>query len=289
MKKIGGGGPGYTAGLPNEADGTITDNDGTPSVAVVATDASGAEQGSDPIVFTVTRTVNLFRQIVVTLAWSGTATLTTDYTVTVVGGTLSSNKLQLTLASGVDTATITLTPVDDSTVESTETAILTLSSGTGYVVGSPASATGSIVDNDTPAVATVVATDASGSEQGQDPIDFTRSPAHGEHDQAQLVFNLTWSGTATFAGNRLYRLGDRQRGSAVGERKPADAQLRRLLGAPAGHADRRHHRGVDRDRHPHARLGHGLHGREPVERHRVDHRQRHARRRDGGRQRRGRS
>ena len=57
----------------------------------------------------------------VTLARSGTSTLTTDYVVTATGGTLSANKLQLTLADGVASATVTATPVDDATAESTET------------------------------------------------------------------------------------------------------------------------------------------------------------------------
>ena len=190
------GGTGYTPGNPSTASGTITDNDGTPRVSVGATDASGAEQGSDPIVFTVTRDTNLFPQITITLGWSGTATSNTDYAVTVTGGTLSSNKLQLTLAAGVASATITLTPVDDSVIESTETAILTLGSGTGYVVGSPASATGTIADNDATASVTVVATDAQGAEQNRDPIDFTVTRTL--NTIKQLVFNLTWSGTATF-------------------------------------------------------------------------------------------
>ena len=189
-------GNGYTVGTPSIATGSITDNDGVPSVSIAATDASGAEQGSDPVVFTVTRSVNLFSAITVGLGWSGTATRGTDYTVSVTGGTLSANQLQLTLNSGIATATITLTPVDDTTIESTETAILTLNSGTGYTVGAPASATGSIADNDALAVVTVSATKASGAEQGSDPIDFTVTRT--TNTIKQLVFNLTWSGTATF-------------------------------------------------------------------------------------------
>ena len=79
----------------------------------------------------------------------------TDYIVTATGGTLSANKLQLTLADGVTSATVTATPVDDTTVEGTETVILTLSAGTGYVVGTPSSASGSITDNDAPPPPTI--------------------------------------------------------------------------------------------------------------------------------------
>jgi len=73
-------GSGYNVGSPSAASGTITDND-TPVVSVVATDAAGAEQASDPIVFTLTRGGSSSTSITVNLVWSGTAVLTTDYTV----------------------------------------------------------------------------------------------------------------------------------------------------------------------------------------------------------------
>ena len=59
---------------------------------------SGAEQGSDPISFTITRTGNLWSNVVVNLGWSGTATLGADYAVSATGGTLSANGTTLTLA-----------------------------------------------------------------------------------------------------------------------------------------------------------------------------------------------
>ena len=45
---------------------------------------------------------------------------------------------------------ITLTPIDDATVETNETVILTLSANAAYTVGSPSSATITIADNDPP-------------------------------------------------------------------------------------------------------------------------------------------
>ena len=99
------------------------------------------------------------------------------------GGTL--NGTQLTLAAGATSATVTVTPVDDSAFEGAETVTLTLASGTGYTVGSPASASGTIADNDAaPTVSvsiadndaaptvSVSATDANGAEQASDPITF---------------------------------------------------------------------------------------------------------------------
>ncbi len=64
------------------------------------------------------------------------------------GATLSANGLQLTLAAGVASAILTVTPVDDSAFEPSETVILTLGNGTGYTRGTPTTATGTIADNE---------------------------------------------------------------------------------------------------------------------------------------------
>jgi len=189
-----GSGTGYNVGSPSSASGLIADNDAVPAVSIAATDASGAEQGSDSIVLTITRT-NSFKQIVVNLTRTGTAAFGTDYAVAVSGGTLSANGLQLTLAAGVDSATLTLTPVDDAVVEATETVTVTIGVGTGYSVATPSSATGSIVDNDN-AVVTVNATDVSGSEQGPDPIVFAVSRTGSV--ASTIAIALTWSGTAAY-------------------------------------------------------------------------------------------
>ena len=118
-------GAGYTVGAAGSATGTIADNDIGVSVAV--TDGVGAEQGLDPLVFTVTRTGVATGTTNVTLAWSGSATLTTDYTVGVSGATISANRLTLTFGPGQTVATVTLTPVDDTANEPQENVILTLS------------------------------------------------------------------------------------------------------------------------------------------------------------------
>src|SRR5262249_53353217 len=154
-----------------------------------------SEQLQDQIVFAVSRTANTINQTVVNLTWSGTATLGTDYNVSATGGTLLTNNSQLRLDPGSTGGTITVTPDDDSTGEAAEGVTLTLASGTGYTVGTPASASGSIADNDgTPSVS-VAATDSTGGEQNQDPITFTVTRT--VNPNTQIAVNLTWSGTAT--------------------------------------------------------------------------------------------
>ena len=171
---------------------TIANDDGPagPVVTVAATDAAGAEQASDPIVFSLTRSGSTSSALAVAVAWSGSATLGGDYTVTVTGGTLSGNTL--TFASGSATATVTVKPVDDAVVEGAESVSLTLGLGAGYTVGAPGTASGSIADNDT--AVSVAATDSAGAEQLKDPIVFTVTRT-GIVSGSTIV-GLGWSGTA---------------------------------------------------------------------------------------------
>jgi hypothetical protein len=147
-------GAGYTVGAPASASGTITDNDVAPSISAAVVDGSGSETSSDPITFTVTRSGSTTGTTTVNLTWTGTATRITDYAVAVAGAnvTLSADYLTLTFQPGGTTATLTLTPVDDAVVEGSESVTMTIAAGTGYTVGAPASAAGTIADNDTPSI-----------------------------------------------------------------------------------------------------------------------------------------
>ncbi|MEO5609685.1 MAG: Calx-beta domain-containing protein, partial [Ornithinibacter sp.] len=118
-----------------------------PTVTIAVTDAAGAESGSDPIVFTATRTGSTTSSLAVTVGWGGTAS-GADYSVSVTGGTLVGSVL--TIAAGSSTATITVRPVDDTTAEPTETATLTLFAGVGYTTTGTTTVSGSIADNDAP-------------------------------------------------------------------------------------------------------------------------------------------
>ncbi|MEJ0035082.1 MAG: S8 family serine peptidase [Gammaproteobacteria bacterium] len=112
----------------------------SPSVTLTASDANAAEASADPGVFTVSRSGSTATALTVNLAYAGTATNGTDY------ATLPATVI---VPAGSASATITVTPVDDSAVEGSETVIATLQTGTGYEVGSPSSATVTIADNDT--------------------------------------------------------------------------------------------------------------------------------------------
>ena len=110
----------------------------SPAVTISATDDSAAEQNQDQGTFTVSRTTTS-GDLSVLYSVSGTAS-SDDYTQTLSGS--------VTIADGSSTATIIITPVDDSSVESSEAVILTLAAGTGYTVGTSSAATVTIADND---------------------------------------------------------------------------------------------------------------------------------------------
>src|SRR5439155_21015776 len=104
----------------------------------------------------------------------------------------------VTIPAGAASATVTVTPIDDAEAEGDETVVLTLTADAAYDVGSPNSATITIHDNDQPsserATVVVAASDASASEQGPDPGEFTFTRT-GDTSFA-LTVNYTLGGTA---------------------------------------------------------------------------------------------
>ncbi|NCT44034.1 MAG: hypothetical protein GPJ35_12020, partial [Microcystis aeruginosa G11-09] len=130
-------GTGYTVGTPNTATGTITNDD--TSVTLTVSPTSVTEDGTANLVYTFTRSGDTTNPLTVNYSIGGTATLNTDYTRT---GTTNT----VTFAAGSSTATVTIDPTTDTTVENNETVILTLATGTGYTVGTTTAVTGTIFD-----------------------------------------------------------------------------------------------------------------------------------------------
>ncbi len=136
-------GTGYTVGAPASATGTIL-NDDVPSATISVSPAAVAEDGAPNLVFTVTLNQASFSAISVNYSIGGTATNGTDY------ATIAS---PLVIPAGNTTGTITVNPTADATIEADETVTLTLAAGTGYTVGVPNSATGTILNDDLPNLA----------------------------------------------------------------------------------------------------------------------------------------
>ncbi len=112
----------------------------TAIVSVTASDSAASETGPDTGEWTISRTGNTDAALSVPFTLSGTANSGSDYNL--------SSASPLTIPIGQSSITVTLTPVDDSDVESGgETAMLTLTEDVAYVLVT-ASASISISDND---------------------------------------------------------------------------------------------------------------------------------------------
>ena len=172
--------------------GTIVNDDTSVSLAVSpASVVEGDNFGN--LVYTFTRAGVTSGALTVNFNVGGTATFGLDYNQT-GAATFNDTSGTVTIPAGQTKATVTLTPFNDMMIEGNETAILTLSAGTGYSVGTPASATGTIIDDD--ADVTVAVAPASVLEDGNDNLvyTFTRSGATSQ----MLTVNFSVSGTATY-------------------------------------------------------------------------------------------
>src|SRR5207245_4981419 len=122
--------------------GTIVDDDGPPTVTLSLSGSPMAEAGG---VATVTATLGWPSAQIVTvnLAFSGTATMTSDYT---VSGT------SIAIPPGSTNGSITLTAVQDSIDEVDETIVVDISTVTNGTESGTQQVTATIIDDDGPTI-----------------------------------------------------------------------------------------------------------------------------------------
>ncbi len=128
-----------TFGQSNQALGLNAFAPAVPSVSVTVAPPLVNEDGATNLVYTFTLSDAAVTDVMVNYSSGGTATSGTDYAS--VTGTA-------TILAGATKATISINPIADFRAEADETVIITALSGTGYTVGVPASATGSILNDD---------------------------------------------------------------------------------------------------------------------------------------------
>ena len=109
----------------------------------------------------MSRTGSTSSPLTVAFSVSGTATSGSDYLPIVTN---------LVIPAGSSSATITVTPIDDTAIEGLESVVATLSASANYAVGTPNSATVTITSDDQLPTVTVVATTASALEAGPTPV-----------------------------------------------------------------------------------------------------------------------
>src|SRR6185369_11752530 len=150
--------------------------------------------GATNLVYTFTRVGVTSTPLTANFTVGGTATFNTDYTQT-GAATFAPPNGTVTFVAGSSTATVTIDPTADTTVEPDETVTLTVAAGTGYnVAATNNTATGTITNDDTDV--SVAVSPASVAEDGATNLvyTFTRTGATG----TPLTVNFTIGGTATF-------------------------------------------------------------------------------------------
>ena len=120
----------------------------TPIVTLAVTPSSVTEDGASKLVYTFTRSIVNSSALTVNYTVGGSATNGTDYTGIDSAGTTKT----ITFAANSATATVTVDPTADTTVEPNETVALTLATGSGYAVGTTAAVVGTITNDDGPSV-----------------------------------------------------------------------------------------------------------------------------------------
>jgi hypothetical protein len=181
----------YDLGAPAVA--TVTIADSATTVTVTATDPDASEVGLDPGTFTFTRTGPTAAALTVKFTTAGTATVGADFANTGWTGGAT-----VVIPAGQTSVTKTVTPIADGLVEPDETVYVTMISDVNYNVGTPASATVTIVDQPVPVV-TVVATDPTAAESDLSTGTFTISRTGDT--TAALTVSYTLGGSATNASD----------------------------------------------------------------------------------------
>lgn len=171
---------------------SLADTD-VPFVSIATTDATAGETVAvgGPGTFTVTRqAADTSGALVVNYTVSGTAAPGSDYSA--LSGTV-------TIPASATSAPITVSGIDDPTVELTETVTATLVDLAEYDLGSPTVATVNLQDNDN-AVVQIAATDATATEAGPTTGTFTVTRVSGDNT-APLTVDYVVGGTATSAAD----------------------------------------------------------------------------------------
>lgn len=168
----------FSVALSNQTVGTLTRsqafgtiiNDDLPVVTLAASTRLVREDGNTDLVFSFTRTGSTFSSLRVNYSLSGTATPGVDYT-----GIAATPEIKtVTFAAGAATATVSVTPLNDSLFEQDETVSLRLVNGSGYTIGTTDPITGTILNEDLPNISLRIPVDTVLEDQGDLQFIFSR-------------------------------------------------------------------------------------------------------------------
>jgi hypothetical protein len=130
---------------PTPAVGTITNEDvALPSITQTVSPSTVIEDGTANLNYAFSRTGNTSNPLTVNYTVGGTATLGSDYT----GINSTPATKTVTFAAGSATEVVTVDPTADASIEPDETVELTITPGTGYIIGTTTAVSGTISNDD---------------------------------------------------------------------------------------------------------------------------------------------
>ena len=185
-------GTGYTSANPTVATGTISNDDTVVTLAIAPSTVT--EDGAATLVYTFTRTGPTTSALTVNFDVAGTAAFGSDYGQT-GAATFAASAGTVTIPAGSATATVTLDPAVDTTVEADETTLLTLAAGAGYGIGTAAAVTGTITNDDTDI--SVAVAPSSVAEDGVGNLVYTFTRTGVTTGAVTVNFSITGPGTLT--------------------------------------------------------------------------------------------
>ena len=170
--------------------GTITDDDGEPSLSIDSPRVDEGDSGSVGLEFTVSLGAASGRQVTVGYADAGTGTATsgTDYTAISAG--------TLTFAAGETSRTVTVSVTGDTTDEPDETVVVSLSGAANAAI-STASGTGTITDDDGEPSLSIDSPRVDEGDSGTVSLEFTVSLSTASGRQVTVGYADAGTGTAT--------------------------------------------------------------------------------------------
>lgn len=177
---------GGTTVATTDSSGTFSVSAPEQFVSVSVTDNSASESGSDGAAFVLTRSGDTTGDLLVVYTMSGTASNGVDYTL------LSGS---VTIPAGSPSVGLSVTPVDDSVAETSETIILSVIGGTNYSAGIPGSATANLRDNEAPQLFLTALQTQMYERIARDYVSF-RITRRGDTN-VEVTANLVYSGSAT--------------------------------------------------------------------------------------------
>lgn len=170
-----------------------------PVVSVTASPLTVNENSGTGMVYTFSLSATATSNLTINFSVGGSATFGSDYS---QSGAASFNASagSVTILNGSSTATITLTPTGDSTLEANESILLTLTGGSGYVAGSPGSATTTINNDDTLAITPIVAVTGVNHSTTADGFSFVALQDIAPGTVVYFTENPFTNSTLTFSG-----------------------------------------------------------------------------------------